>query len=184
MPIVISFLRGINLAGQRTIKMEALRALYDSIGLKNAQTHLQSGNVVFRAEERELPRLAAKVETAIERKFGFRAGVILRTSAELRGVIARNPFAGCRDVQPSKLVTMFLPADPEPRIHDQILQMQTSPEEVHLRGREVYIYFPEGMGRSKLWPRLDKILKNMGTARNWNTVTKLVEIAQSLERQK
>ena len=93
MPAVIGFLRGVNVVGNNKIKMEELRALCESMGLLNAQTYIQSGNVVFRMKGRSVASLAARIEKAIEMQFGFRPHVMLRTAEELRDVITRNPFA-------------------------------------------------------------------------------------------
>jgi len=114
MAVLISMLRGVNLASHRRIKMDALRLLYESLRLRDPQTYVQSGNVVFRTEERDLARLANRIENEIERKFGFRADVILRTTSEMRDVIARNPFAKRRGIEPSKLLVTFLASDPGP----------------------------------------------------------------------
>lgn len=181
MQVVICLLRGVNLGGHNKIKMEDLRALCGSLGLRDAQTYVQSGNVVFRSKERNLARLARSVEDAIEKKAGFRPSVILRTPSDLKGVIATNTFAGRRGLEPGKLLVTFLPADPGPGVHDAVRELKTNPEEVHIRGREVYTYFPDGMGRSKLVPVMERILKKSGTGRNWNTVTKLLEMAVALE---
>ena len=105
MGVVISMLRGVNVGGKRKIKMEALRALYESIGLRDAQTLLQSGNVVFRTTRKDLVGLTKDIESGIERKFGFHSDVVVRTSAELRDVIARNPFAKRAGVDASKPVS-------------------------------------------------------------------------------
>src|SRR5437879_8558787 len=86
MTVIISMLRGVNVGGHNKIKMEALRALYESLKLRDAQTYVQSGNVIFRTEERDMLRLAKRLEDGIERKFGFRPYVILRTAAEMRDV--------------------------------------------------------------------------------------------------
>src|ERR1700691_374230 len=104
MCVVISLLRGVNVGGKRKIKMEALRALYESLGLRGAQTLLQSGNVVFRTDRKDLVSLTKQIEDAIERKFGFHSDVVLRTSTELRDVIAKNPFAKRAGVAARKLL--------------------------------------------------------------------------------
>ena len=180
MPVIICMLRGVNVGGHNLIKMDALRALYESLGLQDPQTYVQSGNVVFRAKEREVARLAPRIGNEIERRFGFRPGVILRTSSDLRDVIKKNPFAH-RDLDPSKLLVTFLAIDPAPNAREALLKIKPNPEELRIAGRELYIYFPNGMGRSKLPPLLDRILKNSGTARNWNTVTRLLAMAEKLE---
>ena len=180
--VIISLLRGVNVGGHHKIKMDALRALYESLDLRDAQTYVQSGNVVFRTEETSLARLAQRIEEAIEGGFGFRPAVIVRTTSELRDVVARNPFAKRRDMEPSKLLVTFLASDPGQQARDNILKIKADPEELRIEGRELYIYFPNGMGRSKLpWATFAKTLKTRGTGRNWNTVTKLLEIAQGLE---
>jgi uncharacterized protein (DUF1697 family) len=182
MAVVISLLRAVNVGGHNNIRMEALRALYESLKLRDSQTYLQSGNVVFRTDERDLPKLARRIEQAIERSFGFRPDVIVRTSAELRAAIAGNPFAARPGIDPSRLLVTFLATDPGQEARDKVLNLKTDPEELRIDGREVYIYFPNGMGRPKLsWPAIERALKTSGTGRNWNSVTKLLEIAEKLE---
>lgn len=175
-------LRGVNLGSHNRIQMAPLRELYESLGLRDAKTYVQSGNVVFRTQERNLTGLARRIEEAIDRKFGFRPAVILRTTSDLKGVIARNPFAKRRDIHPGKLLVTFLAAEPSPEARDAVLAIKTDPEELRVDGRELYIYFPDGQGRSKLsWVRIEKMLQVPGTGRNWNSVTKLLAMAELLE---
>ncbi len=182
MAVIISMLRGVNVGGHNKIKMDALRALYESMKLREAQTYVQSGNVIFRTDERDIARLAKRIENGIERKLGFRPDVILRTATEMREVIARNPFAKRRGIEPSKLLVTFLGSDPGAEAREKVLQIKCDPEELRIEGRELYIYFPNGIGRSKLsWAGLEKTLKTPGTARNWNSVTKMLEMAENLE---
>jgi uncharacterized protein (DUF1697 family) len=182
MAVIVAMLRGVNVAGHNKIKMEELRALCESLELREAQTYVQSGNVVFRTKERNLGALARRMEDAIERSFGFRPAVIVRTTSELKDAIAKNPFARRRGIDPSKLLVTFLASDPSAEARDQVLKIKTDPEELRIDGREVYIYFPNGMGRTKLsWPTIGKMLGTSGTGRNWNSVTKLLEIAEKLE---
>jgi len=179
MPVIVSLLRGVNLAGHHQIKMDALRTLYESLGLEDPQTYVQSGNVIFRTSERNLARLARRIEDAIERHAGFRPDVVLRTCSELRDAVAKNPFAGRRDIHPAKLLVTFLAADPAPEDRDAVLRIQTHPEELRIVGREVYIYYANGLARPKMpWTAVAKALKTTGTGRNWNTVTKLLEMAE------
>jgi uncharacterized protein (DUF1697 family) len=180
MPIMIALLRGVNVGGHHKIKMEELRALCQSLKLRDSQTYVQSGNVVFRSEEANTLRLAKRLEEAIQRKFGFHADVVLRTAVELKDCIARSPFAARKGLEPGKLIVTFFASDLEKERCDQIRAIRAQ-EEIRLAKRELYIYFPDGMGRSKLVPVLDRTLKKTGTARNWNTVTKLLEMAEALE---
>jgi uncharacterized protein (DUF1697 family) len=182
MTILVSMLRGVNVGGHNKIPMEALRQLYESLDLRKAQTYVQSGNVVFGTDATNLTLLGGRIEDAIEKRFGFRAGVILRTPANLKDVIAKNPFAKRRGIDASKLLVTFLATEPSPETRSEIFRLKAGhTEEVMIDGRELYIYFPDGMGRSKLWPAIDKALKKSGTGRNWNTVTKLLEMAERME---
>ncbi|HUL15698.1 MAG TPA: DUF1697 domain-containing protein [Terriglobales bacterium] len=181
MTAYICMLRGVNVGGHNKIKMDALRALFASLRLRDPQTYIQSGNVAFLSDERDLVLLGKHIETAIGKKFGFRPGVVLRTSNDLRRVIAKNPFATRHELDPAKLLVVFLPADPSKDAPQVILAKNRGPEEIHLHGRELYIYFPEGIARSKLTPAaLDKALGTPGTGRNWNSVTKLLQMAEGL----
>ena len=182
MKVVISLLRGINLGGHHKIKMSELCALYGSLGHCDARSHINSGNVVFRTSEHDLAAIVKKLESAIEKKCGFHADVVVRTTAELRDVVRRNPFAKRKEVEPGKLLVTFLPKKLAADISEQIRSFNPGPDEMHLDGREIYTYFPDGVGRSKLFSALaGKMLKNEGTSRNWNTVLKLLEIAEELE---
>ncbi len=182
MTVAVAMLRGINLGGHRKIKMEALRGWCEALGLRDVQTHVQSGNVVFRTSKRDPGALRKQMEDAIEREVGFRADVVLRTTAELKGVIARNPFAGRADVAPAKLAVTFLASDPGDEGRERVRTIPAAPEELVIEGRELYIYFPNGMARPKLsMPLLERTLRIPATSRNWNTVTKLLELAEELE---
>jgi uncharacterized protein (DUF1697 family) len=168
-------LRGVNLGPSRRMKMEELRAVYESLGLTDVRSHIQSGNVVFRA-----PRAmtAKRIEDAIEKRFGFRSTVVLRTTEELQDVIARNPF---QEFEPSKLLVWFMVDDPGEEARVRVRALDTPPEKLYADGRELYIYFPNGQARPTLnMAAVGKAIGGDGTGRNWNTVTKLLEIATSL----
>jgi uncharacterized protein (DUF1697 family) len=180
--IIISLLRGVNVGGHNMIKMDALRTLYESLKLGDAKTYLQSGNVVFKAGAQALAGLPKRIEDAIEGNFGFRPSVIHRTAAELRDAIARNPFAARPGIEPSKLWVTFLAGDPSSEAREKVLAMKTDPEELRMDGRELFIYFPNGMARPKIpMAQIERALKLPTTSRNWNTVRKLLEIADAIE---
>jgi len=182
MPVWIAMLRGVNVGPHHRIKMDALRKLFESLKCQNPQTYVQSGNVIFRAREKNSELLAGKIATAIERKFGFRSEVVLRATAEMREVVKSNPFAARRDVEPGKLLVTFLAHEPEAEARATLASMKAYPEELHLNGRDLYIYFPNGAGKSRLpWASVEKWLKTPGTARNWNSVTKMLEMAEAME---
>jgi uncharacterized protein (DUF1697 family) len=185
MTVMIAMLRGVNVGGHNIIKMDALRALCESLGLRGVQTYVQSGNIVFKTPERDPLRVAGKIQKGIEKQFGFNPHVIVRSAPELRDVIARNPFAKRRGIDPRKLLVSFLAVDPGAEIRAAVLAIKTEPEELRMDGRELYIYFPNGMGRPKMsWSVLERTLKTPGTGRNWNSVTKLLELAEKLEASK
>jgi uncharacterized protein (DUF1697 family) len=183
MPVLISMLRGVNVGGHNKIKMDALRALYESLKLDSPRTYVQSGNVIFRTKEKNSAALAKKIQSAIERKFGFRPEVILRTTGEMRTAIAASPFAG-RNLEPGKTVMTFLAGDARLEAANELLALKNFPEELHLLGRELHIYFPDGIGKSKLpWPKIEKLLATPGTARNWNSLTRMMAMAEEMEQE-
>ena len=151
----VALLRGINVGGHKQLAMAELRRICESLGFTNVRTLLNSGNVVFEAPRSEAKRLQSKLE----------ARVILRTPAELERVIARVPFD---TGDPGHLIVMFLESEPRQSL------VWPGPELVHLDGRHLYLYYPNGQGRSKLTnAAIEKQLNVSGTARNWNTVLKL-----------
>ena len=118
----------------------------------------------------------------MEQRFAFRPGVILRTAADLRGVVAANPFASRREVDPSRLLVQFLASAPPADVRERVLRIDREPEELRMVGRELYIYYPNGIARPKVaWAVIERILRTPCTGRNWNTVRKLLEMAESLD---
>ena len=181
MPVIICMLRGVNVGGHNMIKMDALKALCVSLKLKDPQTYVQSGNVIFRTEEKDQEKLTRRIQDAIEKAHGFRPGVMLRTASDLKDVVARNPFAKRSGIEPGRLLVNFLAYSPGKDAREKALAIKIGPEEMHLIGREAYIYFPNGQGRSKFpWPAIERALGTSGTGRNWNSVTKILEIAEKM----
>lgn len=182
MPAIIALLRAVNLAGRNTIKMEVLRDLCTSLKLSDPKTYVQSGNVVFGARDQDSAKLSKRIADSIERNCGFRTEVILRTTSEMKSVIARNPFAKRKDIEPAKLIVIFLSGPPDKEAKDKVKAIKADREELHIDGRELYIYFPDGMGRSKVSvAAIEKAVKVPGTGRNWNSVTKLLAMAEEVE---
>ena len=182
MPVLISMLRGVNVGAHNRIKMDALRATYEAVGLEDPRTYVQSGNVIFRTKEKNTRKLAIKIQNAIEKSFKFRPAIIVRTLDELREAIAATPFDARRNLHPGKDLVTFLEDVPQAEAAAKLATLKSYPEEIHLLGRELYIYFPDGAGKSKLpWSQVEKLLKVNGTARNWNSVRAMLEIAEKLE---
>ncbi len=182
MPVLISMLRGVNVGPRNRIKMDALRALYESLKFEDPRTYVQSGNVIFRTKEKNCPELAAKIQTAIQKNLGCCPDVILRTTKEMRSAVDANPFPERVKEEPGKVLVTFLADKPPREGETNVANLKGFPEESHLNGRELYIYFPNGAGKSKLpWASVNKILKVTGTARNWNSVLAMLEIAEEME---
>ncbi|MCC6367143.1 MAG: DUF1697 domain-containing protein [Bryobacterales bacterium] len=182
MQAIISLLRGVNVGGHGIIRMDALRDLYESLQLREARTYVQSGNVVFLSEKPHLDELAERIGSGIERRFGFRPAVVLRTAREMSEVVARNPFAGREGADPAKLLVTFLAGTPAAPDRERVLALNTGPEEMWMEEREIYVYFPNGFSKARLsMAVVEKGLRVAGTGRNWNSVRKLLEMARRLE---
>lgn len=184
MTVMISMLRGVNLGPHNRIKMEELRAVYDSLKLHDPRTYVQSGNVLFKTKEQNEAKLSSRIQDGIEKKFGFRPDVILRTTDELRRAVAKNPFSARKNIDPSKLLVTFLSAEPGAEACGKLMALDTAPEELRVVGRELFIYYPNGLARPKFqWIKAEKAFKVACTGRNWNSVTKMLELAEEMERE-
>jgi uncharacterized protein (DUF1697 family) len=119
------------------------------------------------------------IEDGIEKQFGFHVEVIVRTSAELSEIIDKNPFQGQESKESKWVVVLFLAAHPDDSAQEDLLKTYVGPEELFITGKELYIYYTNGIGRSKLSLSLiEKKLKTVGTARNWNTILQLQKLLQ------
>jgi uncharacterized protein (DUF1697 family) len=182
MTVFISMLRAANVGGTGVIKMEPLRAAYEALGFKDVRSLLQSGNVLFRSGVKDSRQLARRIKQELERKFGLQIEVVIRTLPELESIFERSPVLSPR-ADLAKLLVMFLAGVPDAQGQARLVNAHKGPEMLEIRGPEVYLYYPEGVGRSKLTTAvLERHLGAMGTARNWNTLTKLLEAAREIER--
>ena len=174
----VSLFRGINIGGNHKVKMDELRDLHVSLGLHDVLSYIQSGNVVFKSDNTDAAQLRQQIEDSFEKKFGFHANVLVRTAPELQAIIANNPFQDQQSKESNWIVVLFLAASPDSSAQTEILKYD-GPEELFIIGKELHIYYPDGIGRSKLSHSfIEKTLKTSGTARNWNTVHKLHEMMQ------
>lgn len=172
----IALLRGINLGPHNRMSMPELRELLTGLGYGDVRTLLQSGNVVLDSDAPP-ESLAGELEKAISSGLGVQSAVVVRTRDELADVIARDPF-GELVTEPKRYQVTFLAAEPDPGIAERALEVALPSERVVLDGREIYAWHPGGLARSRLAARLaDRRLGVTATARNWNTVTKLLELA-------
>ena len=169
-------LRGINLGPTRRVPMADLRALFDEAGFQDVRTYVQSGNVVLEstAKPAELEREAAKL---ISERFGFDVPVVVRTARQLAAVVKLNPLGDAAE-DPKRYQVSFLTDKPGADVVRALTEGTVEPERVVFHGREIYAWHPEGVARSKLWNALaGKGLGVTATARNWTTVTTLLEMA-------
>jgi uncharacterized protein (DUF1697 family) len=171
-----ALLRGINVGGKNSLPMKDLAALFVKAGCGKAATYIQSGNVIFQADRVLAQSLSGVVAGAILKNFGIRAPVIIRSAPEMGQIAAGNPFLKSNPDH-EKLHVAFLAAPPG-RAEIQSLDSQRSPgDEFRVQGSEVYLYCPNGLGRSKLTNQyFDSKLKTTSTIRNWKTVLKLVDM--------
>jgi uncharacterized protein (DUF1697 family) len=177
MTVHIALLRAVNVGGATSVAMSALRDLAAQLGLEAPRTLLQSGNVVFRSDAwpAELERLLEE-ETA--RRLGLRTDYFVRSAAEWRAAIDANPFPGAAARDPGHLVVMALKDAPEAEAVAALQAAIKGRETVSAVGRQAYIVYPDGIGRSRLTIRLvEGKLGTRGTGRNWNTVLKLATLA-------
>ena len=183
METYISILRGINVLGHNIIKMDALRAMYFKMGFRDAHTYIQSGNVIFRAQETDTVELATKIAGQVKIEFGNEVPVIVMTQETLRQIISGNPFAKDTGKEPNFLHVTFLAVRPTNPDHGSIEERRQGREEVAFSDHAVYLYCPNGYGSTKLSNSLIEAKMKVGaTTRNWKTTLKLLEMAESGER--
>jgi uncharacterized protein (DUF1697 family) len=181
MPAFICLLRGVNVGGNKMLKMDSLKKLCGSLGLLDAATYLQSGNVVFRSDVTDRAVLVRRIEEGIRKATALDVRVILRTTAEMKKIIDANPFSA-NDRNPKALLVAFLNGELSKSAKDLLTGLKAPSEELHFGTRELYLYFPEGIAGSKLSNALTE--KKVGvtvTARNWNTVNALLGMAEEME---
>jgi uncharacterized protein (DUF1697 family) len=180
MSTYVSLFRAINVGGNAKVGMAGLKEMHEALGFKKVVTLLQTGNVVFESDEIEPAQLEKQIAQEFERKFGFATEVMVRTATELKELVKHNPFVNQPEKETKWVLVLFLSASPDQAAQQALFSSYTGPEEMFITGKEMFIYYPDGMGRSKLTNILiERKLKVTGTGRNWNTVTKLLNMTQS-----
>ncbi len=179
MPEFISMIRGINVSGQKLIKMTELQNMFEGLNFKNVKTYIQSGNVLFDDKNKNTSTLSKKIEKKIRERFGFDVSVVTITGSELKMVIDKNPFKKRKEVDEGKLYVTFLSGIPDPVLKNKMTEVDFSPEEFIIDNGIVYLYVPNGLGKAKLNNNyFESKLKVKGTTRNWNTVNVLYELSE------
>ncbi len=179
----ISMLRGINVGRQNQIRMADLKSLYESLGFTSVQTYVQSGNVVFSCQESDPAQITSKIEAAIQHKFGTAIPVLIRRPDDLQRLVDANPFIHGRSEDLSKLHITFLYDSPSDANIARLVGFKYPTDEYSIREREIYLFCPNGYGRTKLSNTFfEKKLSVQATTRNWNTVTTLLAMANEQEK--
>jgi uncharacterized protein (DUF1697 family) len=171
--VYLALLRGLNVGAHNRIGMKDLTGVFEAIGCADVETYIQSGNVLFTAKATLVRKVPDLVQTALQEDFEVTSPVVLRDATELAAVVKGNPFLA-RGEDPSTLHVGFLATVPEPARVKALDPARSPPDEFQVKGRELYLRFPNGLGRSKLtnaW--FDRQLATLSTVRNWNTVLEL-----------
>ncbi|MBN1450485.1 MAG: DUF1697 domain-containing protein [Anaerolineales bacterium] len=175
MQTYISLLRGINVSGQKQVRMADLKNLYEALGLVNVQTYVQSGNVVFDSAEQDAIKLTKAIEAQVEKVFGFSVPVLTRTAGDFRRIIKNHPFA---QEDSLRVLVTFLYERPAQSKLDELGQHEDKVDQFALGEQEIFLFCPGGYGKTKLSNTFfEKKLDVAATTRNWKTVNALYEIA-------
>ncbi len=178
MKTYISLLRGINVSGQKLIKMDTLKIMYQNLGFKNIQSYVQSGNIIFSAIVTDIKKLEHKISVQIKKEFDFEVPVIVLTIEQLENIIKHNPFATNKQKDISFLHVSFL-AD-KPTAPDKLIieAKKQENEDIEFAENAIYLYCPNGYGNTKLNNIfLETKLKVKATTRNWKTVNAILRLA-------
>ena len=182
MIIYISMLRGINVGGHKKVKMVELKNLYESLGFNDVKTYIQSGNIIFKTNNKynSSSVLIKKIELTIKEVYGFEVHVFIRSITELERIIKTNPFI---ELDASKLHVTFLSDHPTNINIKEINKVKNEIEKYFFFDKEIYLFLPKGYGRTKLSNDFfEKKLSVNATTRNWRTVNNLLNIAKSLSK--
>ncbi len=173
----IALLRGINVSGHKMIKMDDLKQVLGELNFTGLRTYIQSGNILFESKNKGPADLAADIAEKILQRYGFEVPVVIRTLEELESIRKSNPFLNQGNEDTDKMHVTFLSEKPDSTGENQIREQRFLPDEFVLMGKEVYLYCPDGYGRTKLTNQFfESRLKVVATTRNWKTVEKLIAL--------
>ena len=178
----ISLFRGINVGGNNLLPMKDLTRTLEDIGVTNVRTYIQSGNVVFSCPEKDASQIKKRIASAVMTNHGFEPGVLLLSAAQLAQAVSANPYPAAED-DPKSLHLFFLADQPDSFHPEKFDALKAASEEYSLEANVFYLHAPEGIGRSKLAAKAEKLLGVPATARNWRTVSKLVALTQDNQTQ-
>ena len=176
----IALLRGINVGGNHKLPMKELVSILEEIGFEDAATYIQSGNAVFRSKRKSAPRISKQIGAAIKEKRGFEPRVHVIGLDELQQAMASNPYPDAEE-EPKTLHLGFLEHNPKDADLDAMDELSAANESFSISGCMFYLHAPDGIGRSKLADKAERLLGVSMTLRNWRTVTKVCELAIDID---
>ena len=177
MTVFVAMLRGVNVGARNKIKMADLEALFVGLGHTAVVTYIQSGNVVFKSPSKSSAAVAGGIEERISRDLGLDVRVLVRTQEEMAKVVRSNPFLKS-GAEVARLHVTFLAAKPGADLVRAVSAFDAGVDEFGVAGREVYLHCPNGYGNTKINNGFfEKRLHAVATTRNWNSVTKLLDLA-------
>lgn len=170
------FLRGINVGGNATINMASLKQLLTINDYMHAETYLNSGNVILETEKNE-ENTEIHIQQIIEKQFGLKIAIFTRSKKDLEYIIANNPFDAETEADNSKRMVVMFRNPVAPENETIIIKDDKEDADYYLRENLMYVYYKVGAGKAKITnPEIKQLLKQISTSRNWNTITKLLEI--------
>jgi uncharacterized protein (DUF1697 family) len=175
MSTYVALFRGINVGGKNILPMKDLVGILEGIGCEKVKTYIQSGNAVFQFKGNKTKRIAEEISSKILESHGFKPKVLLVGVKELEDAVENNPF---KTMEGKSLHFFFLESTPAKPNLDELASVRSNPEEFKLDKNIFYLYAPDGIGRSKLAARVEQALGVPVTARNWNTVSKLIAMVK------
>ncbi|WP_236343340.1 DUF1697 domain-containing protein [Paenibacillus plantiphilus] len=182
MGIYIALLRGINVSGQKIIKMDRLRNLFESLNYQSVVTYIQSGNVVFQTAEGDTALIRQTIEHGIKETFEFDVTVVVRTNDELEESIRNNPYDRIELNADDRIYLSYLAERPSEEAIDRLLAFKNDSDDYEVIGREVYILCRTGYGKSLFSNNfLEKKLGVAATTRNWQSVNKIADLCRTID---
>lgn len=174
--IFVALFSGINVGGNRIVKMAELRSFFEDLGFTDVATYVQSGNVVFGAKKGDAASLTKQLEAAFEKKWGFNSRIMVRDAGWFERLVKDNPYPEVAG-EPTKLHAYALEREPTAEEAKRLAEKCTGPERFEIKGDVLYLHAPDGVGKSVFANLIPRTLKVPGTARNWRSVLALLDMA-------
>ncbi|TIW12755.1 MAG: DUF1697 domain-containing protein [Mesorhizobium sp.] len=174
--VFVALFSGINVGGNRIVKMAELKAFFEGLGFTDVATYVQSGNVVFRAKKGDAAALTKEIEAAFEKKWGFNSRIMVRDAGWFERLVKDNPYPEISG-EPTKLHAYALEREPTAEETQRLANKCTGPERFEIKGDVLYLHAPDGLGKSVFANLIPRTLKVPGTARNWRSVLALLDMA-------